>query len=115
MPSLHRPIDDRDLSNYPLKRIVIELQAPKTATVNDMLQDLDEIADRLRNGETDFAAEALFGYRVAVGRAWRLSSMKARVAAKPHRPLEYAQRSIPLRHHSSLRAVHDCLLRSPRR
>ena len=67
MPSLHRPIDDRDLSNYPLKRIVIELQAPKNATVNDMLQDLDEIADRLRNGETDFAAEALFGYRVAVG------------------------------------------------
>lgn len=67
MPRLHRPIDDSALANYPLKRIVIELQAPASASVRDMLCDLDEIAARLRAGETAFAAEALFGYRVIVG------------------------------------------------
>lgn len=63
---LHRPCDDANAENYPLKRIAIELQAPHNATIDDMLADLDEIAELVRAGEREFAAEALFGYRVTV-------------------------------------------------
>jgi len=69
MPSLHRLADDGDPQHYPLKRIVIELQAPASASLTDMLADLDDIATQLRSGETAFAAEALFGYRVRVEQA----------------------------------------------
>lgn len=66
---LHRPSDDADPAHYPLTRIVIEIQAPHAASIETLLGELDEISDRLRQGETEFAAEALFGYRVTVNQA----------------------------------------------
>lgn len=80
-PRLHRPTSDADPEHYPLTRITIEIQAPRAASIETMLGEVDEIADRLRSGETAFAAEALFGYRVTADQAD--ADMFAPIAADP--------------------------------
>ena len=46
MPHLHRVVDDSAPSCYPLQRVSIELQGPASATLDDMLCDLNEIDSR---------------------------------------------------------------------